>query len=52
MTATRPPSARQVAERPDVRVVPLTRYPYKIFYRVTREAVEILHVHHTARREP
>jgi hypothetical protein len=34
-----------------VRVVPLGRYPYKIFYRVTKDAVEILHVHHAA-REP
>ena len=47
-----PQSARQVAERPGVRVVPLVRYPYKIFYRVTLEAVEVLHVRHTARREP
>jgi hypothetical protein len=29
----------------------MIRYPYKIFYRVTPEAVEILHVHHAARRE-
>lgn len=47
-----PHGARQVAERPGVRVVPLLRYPYKIFYRVTPEAVEILHIHHAARRDP
>ena len=47
-----PQSARQVAERPGVRVAPLIRYPFKIFYRVTPEAIEILHIHHTARREP
>jgi len=47
-----PQGARQVTERPGVRVVPLIRYPYKIFYRVTSEAVEILHIHHTARRDP
>jgi toxin ParE1/3/4 len=35
---------------PEVRVVFLVRYPYKIFYRV-REIVEILHIRHTARRE-
>ena len=46
-----PASAREVAERPGVRVVPLIRYPYKIFYRVTADAVEILHVHHGARLE-
>jgi toxin ParE1/3/4 len=43
-----PQSAQQVADRPGVRMVPLVRYPYKIFYRVTAEAVEI---RHTARQE-
>jgi toxin ParE1/3/4 len=35
---------------PEVRVVFLVRYPYKIFYRV-RDIVEILHIRHTSRRE-
>jgi plasmid stabilization system protein ParE len=47
-----PESAQEVAERPGVRVVPLIRYPYKVFYRVTSEAVEILYIHHAARRQP
>lgn len=47
-----PESAEEVAERPGVRVVPLIRYPYKIFYRITSEAVEILYIHHTARQAP
>jgi toxin ParE1/3/4 len=47
-----PHGARKVADRPGVRVVPLIRYPYKVFYRVTPDAVEILHIHHTARRDP
>ncbi len=47
-----PESAEEVAERPGVRVVPLIRYPYKIFYRITNEAVEILYIHHVARRAP
>jgi len=47
-----PNSAAQVEQRPGVRVIPLVRYPYKIFYRVTDDAVEILHIHHAARREP
>ncbi len=47
-----PESARRVVERPGVRVVPLVRYPYKVFYRVTEEAVEILHIHHTSRQAP
>jgi toxin ParE1/3/4 len=46
-----PQSAPEVEQRPSVRVVPLIRYPYKIFYRVTTEAVEVLHIHHAA-REP
>jgi toxin ParE1/3/4 len=46
-----PESAREVDERPGTRVVPLIRYPYKIFYRVADDRVEILHIHHTARDE-
>ena len=45
-------SAEEVAQRPGVRVVPLIRYPYKVFYRITNEAVEILYIHHAARRAP
>lgn len=47
--ASWPKSGRPVVERPGVRVVPLLRYPYRIFYRVTPDAVEILHIHHSAR---
>jgi toxin ParE1/3/4 len=36
-------------EDPNVRVIFVTRYPYKIFYRVRGE-VEILHIRHTSRR--
>jgi hypothetical protein len=42
---------RPSAHRPGVRVVPLGRYPYKIFYRVQDGVLEILHIHHAA-REP
>jgi plasmid stabilization system protein ParE len=45
-----PESGPRSAKREGVRVVPVGRYPYKIFYRVTAEAVEILHIHHVARR--
>ena len=44
-----PESAQEVDERPGVRVVPLIRYPYKGFYQITNDAVEILHIHHAAR---
>jgi toxin ParE1/3/4 len=44
-----PDSAQEVSGRPAVRVAPLIRYPYKVFYRVSGDTVEILHVHHAAR---
>jgi len=47
-----PESAQEVDQRPGVRVVPLIRYPYKVFYQVTATAVEILHIHHAARQQP
>jgi plasmid stabilization system protein ParE len=45
-----PESSRRSSGRPDVRVVSLGRYPYKIFYRVADDTVEILHIHHAARQ--
>ncbi|MGJ4939594.1 type II toxin-antitoxin system RelE/ParE family toxin [Bradyrhizobium sp. HKCCYLS1011] len=45
-----PASARRVSGRSDVRVMPLGRYPYKIFYRVADDTIEILHIHHAARQ--
>jgi plasmid stabilization system protein ParE len=44
-----PQSMRASASRDGVRVAPLGRYPYKIFYRVHDDAIEILHIHHAAR---
>jgi plasmid stabilization system protein ParE len=46
-----PESAQEVADRPGVRVVPLIRYPYKVFYRNTGQVVEILYIHHVAQDE-
>lgn len=48
--AQRPESAPRVTRRANVRAVLVLRYPYKIFYRVRPEAIEILHVRHSARR--
>jgi len=45
-----PEGARRSTKRAGVRVFPVGRYPYRIFYRVTHDAVEILHIHHTARQ--
>jgi toxin ParE1/3/4 len=44
-----PLSGRAVAQRRGVRVVTLPRYRYKIFYRVIRDAVRIVHIRHTSR---
>jgi plasmid stabilization system protein ParE len=49
---TWPKSAEEVKQRPGVRVVPLVRYPYKIFYQTTSNVVEVLHLHHAARQPP
>jgi len=45
-----PESARTVAQRPEIRVASLIHYPYRIFYRVTENAIEIIHIRHTSRR--
>jgi toxin ParE1/3/4 len=36
----------------DVRLLSLTRYPYRIYYTVTAVAVVILHIRHSARLDP
>jgi plasmid stabilization system protein ParE len=48
--AEHPTAAPRVVQRPGVRVFPLIRYPYKIFYRVFEDRVRILHIRHSARR--
>jgi len=45
-----PLSAPAVELRPGVHMVPLVRYPFKIFYRVFEDVVRIEHIRHTARR--
>lgn len=45
-----PESARLSARRSGVRTVPVGQYPYRIFYRVNDDAVEVLHIHHAARQ--
>jgi plasmid stabilization system protein ParE len=37
---------------PDVRVLSLTRYPYRMYYTVSEVAVVILHIRHTSRLDP
>lgn len=45
-----PESGLRLPQRPMVRVVPLVRYPFKIFYTVDRDTITILHIRHAARR--
>ena len=39
-----------VEQRPNVRVLPVTRYPYLVFYTVADNAVVVLHIRHAARK--
>jgi plasmid stabilization system protein ParE len=45
-----PASAPRVSQRSQVRVVTVLRYPFRIFYRVRSDTVDILHIRHTSRR--
>ncbi len=45
-----PRSGRPVGQRPRVRVAPLLRYPYLVFYEPKGDGVRILHIRHSARR--
>jgi toxin ParE1/3/4 len=47
--ALNPLGSRQTSD-PEVRVKIVRRYLYKVFYTITNEGVEILHVRHGARR--
>jgi plasmid stabilization system protein ParE len=45
-----PESAPRVEGTIDMRIVPLVRYPFSIFYRIIGDTVRILHIRHAARR--
>ena len=45
-----PRIATRVVGQKDIHVIPMVRYPYKIFYKVTPDGIEILQVSHDARR--
>jgi toxin ParE1/3/4 len=45
-----PEIASRVTQRSDVRVIPVIRYPFPIFYRVRSNTIDILHIRHTSRR--
>jgi toxin ParE1/3/4 len=37
-------------ENPGIRVKLVGRYPYKLFYRIRNNTVELIHIRHTSRR--
>jgi len=41
-----------VSSNPEIRILPPTRYPYRIYYTIQGDDVVILHVRHTARAAP
>ena len=45
-----PLSASEVEQRPNVRVVAFVDFPYRLFYRVESDAIEVLAIRHTSRR--
>jgi plasmid stabilization system protein ParE len=47
-----PRGAPEVAERPGVRVVAFVDLPYRLFYRVNAETIEVLAIRHTSRKPP
>ena len=49
---TYPKTGRVLDKAPGVRVVPLLRFPFRIFYRENAARIEVLHIHHTARKSP
>ncbi len=44
------PFLGRTTDETGVRVLPLTRYPYLIFYAVLTDTVAVLHVRHSARQ--
>ena len=45
-----PESSPRVRDYAGLRAATLGRYPYRIFYLIDVDAIEILHIHHTSRR--
>lgn len=44
------PRSGAIADRADdLRVVPMVRYPFKLFYMIARDRIEVVHLYHAAR---
>lgn len=52
LIAHHPLAAERLEQRPDVRRLPLVRYPYAIYYEVGADEVTVLRIMHGARRRP
>jgi toxin ParE1/3/4 len=48
--ARHPEAAPRVSQRTQVRVATVVRYPFRIFYRINDDTIDILHIRHTSRR--
>jgi plasmid stabilization system protein ParE len=49
LITTFPGAGRRLEQRPAVRVMPLGRYPYLVFYTLRDDEIVVLHVRHGAR---
>ena len=47
-----PESAPRVSQRSRVRALAVVRYPFRIFYRLRDDSIDILHIRHTSRWSP
>lgn len=45
-----PEAAPRVSQRSRVHAITVVRYPFRIFYRLRDDTVDILHIRHTSRR--
>jgi toxin ParE1/3/4 len=50
LIAAFPGSGRTLEQRPAIRVMPVGRYPYLIFYTLRGDEIVILHIRHGARK--
>lgn len=52
LIARHPEATERLEQRPDVRRLPLVRYPYVVYYEFSRDTVTVLRILHGARRQP
>jgi len=46
------PNMGYASDEPNVRIILAIPYPYRIYYRVKGDEIEIVHIRHTSRRRP